>query len=69
MENSGREIFSKFVRASKLIKQRTLQMNNAHLDRSRCCQHFQKAKTNFLIHGELTETNKVLRFFSEGEVT
>ena len=69
MENSGREIFSKFVRASKLIKQRTLQMNNAHLDRSRCCQHFQKAKTNFLIRGELTETNKALRFFSEGEVT
>ena len=44
-------------------------MNNAHLDRSRCCQHFQKAKTNFLIHGELTETNKALRFFSEEVVT
>ena len=69
MENRGRQIFSKIVRASKWIRQRTLQMNNAQLDRSRCWQHFQEPKKNFLIHGELTETNKALRFFSEGVVT
>ena len=31
----GKQIFSKTVRASKLTWQRTLQMNNAHLDRNR----------------------------------
>ena len=35
--------------------------NNAHLDRSRK----KKRQKNFLIHGELTETNKALLFFSE----
>ena len=46
-------------------KQRTLEINNAHLDRSRCRQHLQEATKNCLIHGELTETNKALLFFSE----
>ena len=36
MEKRGRQIFSKIVRASKLTRQRTLEINNAHLDRSRC---------------------------------
>ena len=69
MENRERQIFSKNERASKLIRQRTLQMNNSHLDRSRCWQYFQEAKKNSLIHGELTETNKALPLFSEGIVT
>ena len=41
----GKQIFSKTVRSSKLTWQRTLQINNAHLDRSRCCwQHLQEAR-------------------------
>ena len=32
MEKKGRQIFSKIVRASKLTRQRTLQINNAHLE-------------------------------------
>ena len=36
MEKKGRQILSKIVRASKLTRQRTLQINNAHLNRS-CC--------------------------------
>ena len=41
----GKQIFSKTVRSSKLKWQRTLQINNAHLDRSRCCwQHLQEAR-------------------------
>ena len=43
MEERGRQIFSKTVRASKLTRQRTLQINNAHLDGSRCWQHLQEA--------------------------
>ena len=35
-EKKGRQIFSKIVRGSKLTRQRTLQVNNAHLNRSRC---------------------------------
>ena len=35
MEKRGRQIFSKIVRASNLTRQRTLETNNAHLDRSR----------------------------------
>ena len=50
----GRQIFSKIVHKGKLTGQRTLQINNAHLD-----------KNNFLVHGELTEANKALCFFSE----
>ena len=50
----GRQIFSKIVPKGKLTGQRTLQINNAHLD-----------KSNFLVHGELTEANKALCFFSE----
>ena len=66
MEKKGRQIFSKIVRSSKLTRERTLQINNAHLDRSRCWEHLQEAtKKNFLIHSELTETNKALLFFSE----
>ena len=64
MEKRGSQIFSKIIRVCKLTRQRTLEINNAHLDRSRCWQHLQEAK-NFLIHGELTETNKALLFFSE----
>ena len=52
MEKRGRQIFSKILRASKLTRQRTLAINNPHLDRSRRWQHFQEATT----HGELTET-------------
>ena len=36
MEKRGRKLFSKIVRASKLTRQTTLEVNNAHLDRSRC---------------------------------
>ena len=43
MEKRGRQIFLKIVRASKLTRQRTLEINNAHLDRSRCWQHLQEA--------------------------
>ena len=42
-----------------------LQINIAHLDRSRCWQHLQEETKNCLIHGELTEENKALCFFSE----
>ena len=63
MEKRGRQIFSKTVRASNLSRQRTLEINNAHLDRSRCGQHLQEATKNCLIHGELTETNKALDTF------
>ena len=42
MEKRGRQIFSKIVRASKLTRQRTLKINNAHLDGSRCWQHLQE---------------------------
>ena len=35
-KRNSRQIFSKIVRASKLTRQRTLEINNAHLDRSRC---------------------------------
>ena len=59
MEKRGRQIFSKIVRASKLTRQRSLEINNAHLDRSR------SNKENFLIHGKLTETNEAVLFFSE----
>ena len=31
-----KQLFSKIVRVSKLTKQRTLQINNSHLDGSRC---------------------------------
>ena len=66
MEKKGRQIFAKILRASKLTRQRTLRINNAHLDRSRCRQQWRKRqKKNFLIHGELTETNEALLFFSE----
>ena len=68
MEKRGRQIFSKIVRASKLTRQRTLQVNNTHLDRGRCWQYRKKRQKNFFIHGELTEANKALRFFSEGIV-
>ena len=43
MEKKGRQIFSKIVRAGKLTRQRTLQINNANLDRSHCWQHWIEA--------------------------
>ena len=45
MEKRGTQIFSKIVRirASKLTRQRALEINNAHLDRSRCWQRLQEA--------------------------
>ena len=43
MEKRGRQIFSKIARASKLTRQRTLETNNVHLDRSRRWQHLQEA--------------------------
>ena len=54
-----KQIFLKIVRANKLTRQ-TQQINNDHRDR-------QEATKNFLIHGQLTEANKALHFFSEGE--
>ena len=36
MEKKERRMFSKIVRAGKLTRQRTLQINNAHLDRGYC---------------------------------
>ena len=70
MEKKRKETFSKIVlSANKLTRQRTLQINNSHLDRGRYWKNSQEAtKNNFLIHGELTEENKALRFFSEGIV-
>ena len=66
MEKKGSQIFSKIVRASKLTRQRALQINNALLHRSRCWQHWKKRqKKNFLNHGELTETIKDPLFFLE----
>ena len=55
-EKKGQQIFSKIVRASKLTRQRTIQIHNAHLDSSRCWQYFHEAtkKKKLLIHGELT---------------
>ena len=61
----GRNFFSKALRASKLTKQRTLQINNTYLDRSRCSQYLQKRQKNVFIQGELTEANKTPCFFSE----
>ena len=43
MEKRGRQIFSKIVHTSKLTRQRILEINNAHLDRSCCWQHLQEA--------------------------
>ena len=54
-----KQIILKIVRANKLTRQ-TQQINNDHRDR-------QEATKNFLIHGQLTEANKALHFFSEGE--
>ena len=69
MEKRGRQIFSKTVRASKLTRQRTLEINNAHLDRSHCWQHLQEAtKENFLIHGELPQKQIKLYFSSQNRV-
>ena len=67
MEKKGRQIFLKIVRASKLTRQRTLEINNANLDRSHSLltTFARSDKKNFLIHSELTETNKALFFFSE----
>ena len=39
-----KQIFLKTPRDSKLTWQKTLQINNAYLDRSRCWQHLQEAK-------------------------
>ena len=44
-------MFSKIVRASKLAKQRM--------------RYWKRQRKNFLIQGELTETNTALLFFSE----
>ena len=67
MAKRGWQIFSNIVRASKLTRQRTLEINNAHLDhRLPLLTAFARSdKENFLIDGELTETNKALLFFSE----
>ena len=69
MENRGRQIFSKIVRASKLTRQRTVEILKQRSPCSRGWQHFRafarSDKESFLIHSELTETNKVLLFFSE----
>ena len=35
-KKEGMQIFSKIVRASKLTRQRTLQINNVHLDHGHC---------------------------------
>ena len=65
-KKKGEEFFfSKTVRASKLTKQRTLQINNTYLDRSCCSQYLQKRLKNVFIQGELTEGNKAPCFFSE----
>ena len=42
MEKRGKQIFSKIVRASKLTRHRTLEMNNTHLDRSRCFKNVEE---------------------------
>ena len=64
MEKRGRQIFSKIVRASKLTRQRTLQINFAYLTVAAVDNICKKRPKNFLTHGELTETKKALLFFS-----
>ena len=69
MEKRGRQIFSKIVRASKLTRQRTLQIYKQRSRRSQTLLiALKKRPKNSLVHGELTETNKALRFFLEGIV-
>ena len=69
MEKRGRQIFSKIVRASKLTRQRTLQIYKQRSPRSQTLLiALKKRQKNSLDHGELTETNKALRFFLEGIV-
>ena len=69
MVKKGKQIFLKIVRVtSKLTSQRTLQINNAHLDSIHCWHHLQETTKNFLIHSELTKANKSQRFFTEGAV-
>ena len=65
--NKGKQIILKTVRASKLTWQRTPQIKNAHLDCSPALltAFARSDKKNFFIHGELTEANKALCFFSE----
>ena len=68
MDKKGRQIFSKIILASKLMRyKRTLQINNAHLNRSRCWQHWKNwsGKKTFSFTVSLTETNKAPLFFSE----
>ena len=64
----GKQTFSKIVGTRELTRQRTLQIDNAHVDRNRYWQHLQEETKILLIHGELTEANKALCFFSEGVV-
>ena len=68
MEKRRRQIFSKTEHASQLTRQRTLQINNAHsiVAAVALLTAFARSeKRTFLIHGELTETNKAPRFFPE----
>ena len=65
-KKKGEEFFFFFfLRARKLTKQRTLQINNTYLDRSCCSQYLQKRLKNVFIQGELTEGNKAPCFLSE----
>ena len=51
IEKRGRQIFSKIVSASKVTRQRALEKNNAHLDRSCCWQHLQGRIQDFFKEG------------------
>ena len=70
MEKRGSQIFSKTVRAIKLTRQRTLEIKNAHLDRSLplWTAFGRSDKENFLIHGELPQKQIKLYFSSQNWV-
>ena len=63
-----KQLFSKIVRVSKLTKQRTLQINNSHLDMVAAVDSICKKKKTFPIHGELKKAIKSQRFFPKGAV-
>ena len=48
--------------------QSNLECRNRFRVARRCVEHLQEATKNFLIHSDLTEADKALRFFSVGVV-
>ena len=68
-EKKGQQIFPKTVRASKLIRQRTIQINNAHLDSTRCWQFFQEAtKKKKKTYSFTVSWQKQIKLYPQGVV-